>query len=344
MPDQFDEWEYLSDEEIENNRLRGDFEGQVFHTWLRDSEPMFVWFLTDPTKMEPNDQSDWVNFRELNTWGGLVTGDEVPDHLKSGVQVKDYRVMVNPVTGKREYEYDNSLDPLVAGAPGRQIWMPSKMNTDGKTGLVTAKWRCAINIVNAVTGYHNLLVVSPAAKKSLKKYFYTKNEQRGFDITERPYRLIYSGKGFQWEVATDMIREDQGVKLRLDKSNPDELTYLVQPDLPEPIHVGDHLAEIRQEMDQWIGSLRAGAGTSADPEMPEWAKPKQDEGLGGLDVFGKDKPSQAVVQKDEAFAKYQAMSPARIRILLEKAGVTVPRGIARDDLAELAAKELSVKE
>jgi hypothetical protein len=340
MPEQFDEWQYLSDEEIENNRIRGDWDGKVFHTWLRDSEPMFVWFLTDPTHLDPTDQSDWVNYRELNTFGGLITDDEIPDSLRSGIQVFDYRVVENPVTGKREYEYDNNLDPLVAGDPGRQIWKPVKGNTD-KNGLVTAKWRCAINIVNAVTGYHNILVVSPAAKKSLKKYFRTKNEQRGFDITERPYRLIYSGKGFQWEVATDLIREDQGVKLRLDKSDPEALTYFVQPELPEPINIGEHLLETRDEADAWIASLRTGSGQPVNTSLPDdhfMSEKSTDKGLGGLDVFGEDKP-----KADETLEKFRAMSPARLRILLEKAGVTVPRGIARDDLAELAAKEITVK-
>lgn len=330
-----DQWMFMDDEEIEESRpKRGSSE--VFITTLKADTPQALYFLTKPGETK----ADWVNYRELNTRDGLRVGPDLPSELSYGILVQDYRVFSNPKTGLKEYEFDNNLDPLTAGKPGEQMWAVGNKNTD-KNGLVRVQWRTAINVVDAVTGYHKILKVSNTAKEDLKKYFAVKDEDGDFDITGRPYELLYTGEGFNWSLAIRPIRPGSTI-IRDGKS----IEIPRQPELPPIIDVREMLIEQREHMNSLVASLptRSGkpvdAGLPADHAMSEHYDPAMDSsdmaGSSGMDIYS-DAGQKFIEGGDNGKAKYEAMSPARLRALHAKAGIDVARGTTKDDLVASAA-------
>lgn len=334
-----DQWMFMDDEEIEESRpKRGG--GDVFITTLKADTPQALYFLTKPGETK----ADWVNYRELNTRDGLRVGPDLPSELSYGILVQDYRRIENPKTGLYEYEFDNNLDPITAGKPGEQMWAVGNKNTD-KNGLVRVQWRTAINVVDAVTGYHKILKVSNTAKEDLKKYFAVKDEDGDFDITQRPYELLYTGEGFNWSLAIRPIRPGSTI-IRDGKS----IEIPRQPELPPIIDVREMLIEQREHLNALVASLPTRSGTPVDAGLPKdhaMYDPAMDSsamaGSSEQDVTkeyvesGMDIYSQAAHEADNGKAKYEAMSPARLRALHAKAGIDVARGTTKDDLVASAA-------
>jgi hypothetical protein len=324
-------WNFMDDEDIQSSRKGKSDQSKVFLTSLRADTPQVYYFLTKPGEWA----GDWINYRELNTRDGLQVGPELPSDLAYGVMVQDYKFVTNDLTGRRDYEYDNGLDPITAGSPGNQMWAVGAKNTDPKTGLVRVQWRCAVNVIDAITGYHKILKMSLTAKEDLKKYFAVKDEDGDFDITGRPYEILYTGEGFNWNVAIRPVRPGSSV-MRDGKS----VEVPAHPELGSAIDVREVLIEQREELDALLASIPTRSGQPIDTgietrEMPEWAKEpvdaQIDDGQGsGMDVFSGPAIQPTLTEK------YLAMSPARLRSLLAKAKVDVERGAPKEQLAALA--------
>lgn len=328
------EWNFPSDDEIHDSRQKSGGQGdRVFITSLRADTPQVYYFLSLPGE----DKRDWINFRELNTREGLKVGPDMPSEMTFGVMVRDFRFVKNEVTGKYAYEYDNNLDPLTAGEPGKQMWQVGARNTD-QSGLIRVQWRCGVNVVDAITGYHKVLKMSLSAKEDLKKYFEVKNEDGDFDVQGRPYEVLYTGEGFKWNLAIRPVRPGSSI-IRDGKS----VEIPPRIDLPEMIDVRTVLIEQRELMDEFIGSLPTRSGrpvdTSNAPDFVQEAmeRPEDTTDLpGGIDLFRGEEQSA----KGDLSEKYLAMSPARLRSLLSKAKVDVERGAPKETLAALAAEHI----
>lgn len=330
------DWNFPSDEEIADSRGGGKRDqSRIFITSLRSDTPQVYYFLTLPGEHS----GDWVNFRELNTREGLRVGPDLPSELTYGVMVRDYRMVDNPITGKRVMEFDNNLDPLTAGTPGNQMWAQGARNVD-KTGLIRVQTRCAVNVIDAITGYHKILKMSLTAKEDLVKYFKVKNEDGDFDVKGRPYEVLYTGEGFNWNLAirpvrpgSTVIRDNKSIEIPRDIELPDE-----------PVDVRQVLMEQREEMDAWLASLPTRSGKPIDTSLndqiedaPDFVKEslaEQNFEPSGMDAFaGGDFPTKDTNGKE----KYLAMSPARLRAMHAKAGHDVKRGITKEELAASAA-------
>jgi hypothetical protein len=315
-------WNFMDDEDIESSRAgRGD-QSKVFMTSLNADTPQVFYFLTKPGEWI----GDWVNYRELNTRDGLKVGPDLPNDLTYGVLVQDYHFVENPLTGKREYEYDNNLDPITAGTPGQQMWATGTKNLD-KNGLVRVQWRCGVNVIDAITGYHKIVKLSLTAKDDLKKYFAVKDEDGDFDITGRPYEVLYTGEGFKWSLAIRPVRPGSNV-MRDGKS----IEIPPRPELGSAIDIREVLIEQREELNAVIASLPTRSGEPVDTtNAPDFVQEGYPEHGGGLDEFKPEAKEQSLTEK------YLAMSPARLRSMHAKAGHDVKRGITREELAESAA-------
>lgn len=321
------DWNFPSDEEIADSRGGGKRDqSRIFITSLRADTPQVYYFLTLPGQHP----GDWVNFRELNTREGLRVGPDLPSELTFGVMVRDYRMVDNPITGKRVMEFDNNLDPLTAGTPGNQMWAQGARNVD-KAGLIRVQSRCAVNVIDAITGYHKILKMSLTAKEDLVRYFQVKNEDGDFDVKGRPYEVLYTGEGFNWNLAirpvrpgSTVIRDNKSIEIPRDIELPDE-----------PVDVRQVLMEQREEMDAWLASLPTRSGNPIDTSTPpDFVQDAMDEAGGSWDVFQKPDGTGDLTEK------YLAMSPARLRAMLSKAKVDVERGAPKDVLAALAAEHL----
>lgn len=325
------QWAWMDDEEVDEARSSKGDQSRIFFTTLKPDTPQVYYFLTKPGEVA----GDWVNYRELSTRDGLKVGPDLPTDLSYGILVQDYRLVRNEVTGRREYEYDNNLDPITAGTPGNQIWTVGAKNTD-KSGLIRVQWRCAVNVVDAITGYHKILKLSLTAKDDLKKYFAVKDEDGDFDIQGRPYEILYTGEGFKWNVAIRPIRPGASV-IRDNKS----IEIPKASEFPPPLDVRDLLIEQREELDALLASLPTRSGkpmeTGLPPDHAMAAKydPAMDSsdmaGSSGMDVFA-GPPKEVTLTE-----KYLAMSPARLRSILSKAGEPPEKGALKEEMAAKAA-------
>jgi hypothetical protein len=321
----FGQWNFMDDEAIEESRSsRGD-QSRVFITTLKADTPQVFYFLTKPGEFA----GDWINFRELNTREGLKVGPELPNDLRYGIMVQDYRKVVNETTGLRTFEYDNELDPLTAGKPGQQMWAVGTRNTD-QSGLIRVQWRCGVNVVDAITGYQKILKLSLTAKEDLKKYFAVKDEDGDFNIQGRPYEILYTGEGFKWNVAIHPVRPGSSV-IRDGKS----VEIPTRVDLGQPVDIREVLVQQREELDALLASMPTRSGNPVDTATaPDFMQEAID--AAGLEVFDKGDPGVGM----DLTEKYLAMSPARLRSLLAKAEVDVERGAPKEQLAALAAERL----
>jgi hypothetical protein len=328
-----DTWNFgdMDDDALDNQKAQkqGSFD-TLFTFNLRPDTPVIVWFLTDPGDKVPG---DWVNYRECPTWDGLTCGVELPDELKWGVPVWDVRWVENEITGKAEWEIDNEADPLTAGKPGQQMFKASTKSKNAKTGLVAVKWKTAINVVDATTGYHKVMKVGKAAKESLKEYFRIKAEDGGFDITGRPYQLLYSGEGYDWKVAIKPLQP--GTEIVADGK---KIIVPEHPELPDPVDVRDTLKAVREQMDEFIANLPTASGRPVNTSMvdhrppPDWAVTSPESATPDEVEAQIDLTQRGAIAGD----KYEGMSPARLRSLLTKAGHAPERGLDKAALLSLA--------
>ena len=180
-----------------------------------------------------------------------------------------------------------------------------------------------------------LLVLSVPARKSLKEFFRSATRtNKNFDITQRPFKLLYTGKGFQWHCAVDVIGSDDTFE-----SEGKDYVFPDSPDLPEPIDVKAYLLDKRAEMDDFISSLRTGSGQAADTSgldlfagetrpMPDWAAPFDKE-----EVAPQAKAEPKGEHKEIDIERYMEMAPARMRSLAAKAGLPATKGMTKVELA-----------
>ena len=221
---------------MELHRRRGDRsttpgsgdQSRVFITSLKADTPHVFYFLTKPGECA----GDWVNYRELNTREGLKVGPELPNDLRFGIMVQDYRMVNNEITGKRDKEIDNNLDPITAGTPGHQMWAVGAKNTDTNGLVRVTSGGAASTWWTPSPGYHKILKMSITARDDLQKYFAVKNEDGDFDITGRPYEILYTGEGFKWNVAIHPVRPGSTV-IRDGKS----VEVPPRPELPDPLDI-----------------------------------------------------------------------------------------------------------
>lgn len=329
------EWNFHTDEEIAEARSnRGKRDG-VFIASLRPNYQNVLYFLTFPGESV----SDWVNFRELNTREGLWMDVDLPSELTYGIIVQDDYVDENPITGKRVIRYDNNRDPLTAGEAGKQLWRTGPKNVD-RNGFIQIKDRCAVNVVDAVTGYQKVLKMSLKAKEDLVKYFRVKNEDGDFDITGRPYKVLWTGEGFKWDIditaarpGSQIIRDDKVVEIP-------RIT-----DLPAPLDVRQVLIEQRQQLDAIIASLPTRSGRPAETGLPDdhfmsekYMSQKYDPAMDTSDMAGSSGLDVFAPESKELTEKYLAMSPARLRAMFAKAGIDVEKGTSKERLAEMAVE------
>lgn len=313
-------WNFMDDDAIADSRSsRGD-KSRVFITSLKADTPQVYYFLTKPGEWA----GDWVNFRELNTREGLKVGPDLPSDLSYGVMVQDYRITANDITGVRGYEYDNNHDPITAGTPGNQLWAVGARNTDS-SGLVRVQWRCGINVVDAITGYHKILKVSLTAKDDLKRYFAVKDEDGDFDINGRPYEVLYTGEGFKWNLAIRPVRPGSTV-MREGKS----VEVPAVPELGSAVDIRQALIEQREELDALLASMPTRSGqpvdTSTAPDFVQEAMAEMES------AFTPEAKGDALTEK------YLSMSPARLRSMLAKAKIDVERGATKEAMASIAAE------
>jgi len=325
----FGEWNFLDNEEAASRPGRGD-QSRVFITSLKADTPHLFYFLTKPGSFA----GDWVNFRELNTREGLKVGPDLPSDMRFGIAVRDYRMVDNQITGKRVKEIDNNLDPLTAGAPGNQMWINGSKNTDAN-GLIKVTERCAVNVVDAITGYHKILKMSMSARDDIQGYFAGKEkEEENFQIQSRPYELLYTGEGYKWRVAIHGVRPGSTV-IRDGKA----VEVPPHPQLGDALDIRKVLIEQRQELDAILASFPTRSGqpidTSNAPDFVQEAAAAMEEiNAEAFDIFKEAAPKG---NGDSAKEKYLAMSPARLRAMHAKAGLDVERGVTKEALAESAA-------
>lgn len=326
----FGEWNFLDNEEAAARPGRGD-QSRVFITSLKADTPHLFYFLTKPGEFA----GDWVNFRELNTREGLKVGPDLPSDLRFGIMVKDYRMVDNQITGKRVKEIDNNLDPLTAGSPGNQMWVNGSKNTD-TNGLVKVTEKCAVNVVDAVTGYHKIVKMSMSARDDIQGYFAGKEkEEEDFDIQGRPYEILYTGEGYKWRVAMHGVRPGSTV-IRDGKA----VEVPPHPQLGDAIDIRQVLIEQRKELDAILASFPTRSGqpidTSTAPDFVQEAAAAMAEiNDEAFDIFKEAAPKG---NGDSMTEKYLAMSPARLRSMLAKAKIDVERGTPKEQMAAMAAE------
>lgn len=278
---------------------------------IRTGKPVVVRFLTNPLDDDRDLNEDFVFYREVGAWNGLMGGIK----MKGGL-------MEFPVNDVIYYE-----DGTRASAPrGTDLLfdsvMPGKFDIQAGRNRAQAKDVLAFNVIavdgdwgekkeefNPKDGQQLIAKLSGAKGRSLLEQLASKAEEfDDFDPTTGAWQIAITGSGQQTNLI--LTRKTKGIK-PLDFE-------------PEIVHLGDYLNTMRAEAEAY------------------WEEAK----LGGSDMEDFiDDDEELVEQFEQAVATapevdYSVMSPARLKKLLGDAGVEVPARITTAKLIELAEANL----
>ena len=257
------------------------------------------YFFSNPWDVEA-DASDWLLYREVAAFDGLRGGFDMPNGLKEFPINDTLEVDVEGEKKFRRLSWKNSdpLLPLVAPS--------SRYPTDD--GGPTRSWKLAINVIDSDGNHIILKLANKRAFSLLEKLNDARAMNDGFSCVGNAWQITTTGSGF-----------DSGVSIKPLKDEP-------PVDLPEPYNIGEIMSGIRDQVEAYVETLRGGAAQ------------QQEDDFAAEDAIADAFEAAAVQAESEldSRTKYAEMTDARLKVLLSKAGVTVPPRSTRPALIELA--------
>lgn len=279
-----------------------------------------VRFVTDPASMALD--HGWCAYREVTAYNGLVGGYDLPNGMRE-IPVDDFEVIVDPEDGKRKKRAKR--DPIA------QRVRPGKFDLQDGRSFASASDKVIGNVIyiegnlekktqyDPAPGTHILLKFSKSAFQDILTTFATyRDADVNFDPTAATWDLLVDGTPTRLIITR--VKGEPPVD-----------------DLPDPLDTVVWVNDLRKAVEKAVEEIDAAAeGTMLDPD-----------GDGVVEEEGEIlEDFVAAHQTDTVHAEsgvdWSDMPPATIKRKLAalKPPVSVPAGISRPDLIELAKQHL----
>ena len=278
---------------------------------VKTGKPVVVRFLTNPLDDSRDETQDFVFYREVGAWNGLMGGLKTPNGMKE-FPVNDVIYFEDGTRASAPRGTDLLFDSVL---PGKYDLQNGRNRAQAKDVLafnviaVDGDWGEQKEEFNPKDGQHLIAKLSGAKGRSLLEQMGALAEDEDdFDPTAGAWRISLTGSGTQTNLI--LTRKTKGIT-PLDFE-------------PEIIHLGQWLNELRGAVDAWWEEAKESGGN---------AEEFIDDDQELVDQF-----EQAVSNAPEV--DYSVMSPARLKKLLADAGVDLPARATTAKLIELAEANL----
>ena len=301
-----------------------------FPVWNMDQGSYQLQFLTDPW----DDAPDWVFYREVAAWDGVIGGGKLPAQLLR-FPVSDRKEVVIDGEPKLQYHDRPESEPAEGAHPlslypcGYDPLLPLiAPNTKYGNDRPSVSDRWAVNVVVhdwpkpkkperkvPAEGSHLVLRIPAWQFRTLMETFEMQHDMDAdFTITDKVWAVTFAGQGLEGVI-----------KAKLTAETPLDVTQT------ELIDVNEMLLSIRQAVESFVGGLVGVADTD------EFAADSSETDLSGLDEFLPQAEEAEPVSADSGWA---AIRPNRIRQMLRAEGIKVPAKATKADLIEMAQEHL----
>lgn len=280
-----------------------------------------LYFHTDPwedngdgTIRWGSSQGIWFNYRAIFAEAGLAGGVELPPGSRE-FAVKDQTVVELP-DGTRQRQ-DIRIDSPEAD-PLLQLVVPyiPRMNKKASAPYRPVADRGAVNVVEIGEGgeeYPKILVLSGPRMAKLKKKLKDYHDMvDGFTCVDKQWVLSLSGQGATEELELRWVKGAPPIDL----PEPFDIRVLLQAQRAEILDIVESATGVD------VSAVAAAEAAAAEEDVPAYEPPVADE-----------PGAYPEVDKAELYASF---TDTRLKNLLAKKGVRIPKDTKREGLLKLA--------